>query len=67
MKKGRKPFAPNKLFHSKKKEFNKYFGKSKAKCFSYGNKGHFAKECHARNKNEERIHASTMVEGGEPS
>ena len=43
-KKGRKPFAPKKYFHSKKKEITKNFEKSKFKCFYHGKKGHFARE-----------------------
>ena len=66
MKKRRNPFAPKKLFHAKNK-FKKDFKKSKVEFFYCGNKGYFARECHARKKNEQRLHASTIVEGGEPS
>ena len=66
MKKGRKPFTSNKLFHGKKRMFKKDFDKSKDELFYCGKKGHFAKECYERNKKEGRIHAFTVVEGGEP-
>ena len=67
MKKGRNPFTPNKFFLVKKKESHKEFDKSNIWCFHFQMKGHFTWECYAWKKNEENIHASTVVEGGEAS
>ena len=61
-KKGRKPFAPKKFFHSKKKEITNNFEKSKFKCHHCGKRGHFARECNKRKKDEGNFHASTAVE-----
>ena len=61
-KKGRKPFSPKKYFHTKKKEITKNFEKTKFKCYYYGKKGHFARECNKRKKDEGKFHASTAVE-----
>ena len=60
--KGRKPFSPKKYFHTKKKEITKNFEKSKFKCYYYGKKGHFARECNKRKKDKGKLHASTVVE-----
>ena len=62
MKNGRKPFAPKKLFHAKKKYFTKKFDKSKDKLFYCGKKGHFARECNKRKKDEEKFHSSIAIE-----
>ena len=56
-----------KYFHSKKKEFNKEFNKSKVQCFYCHEKGHYAREFYVNKKSQERFHASTLVEEDGPS
>ena len=61
-KKGRKPFAPKKSLHTKKKEIDKGFDKSKLLCFYCQKLGHFIRDCHVKKRKEGRFHASTAVE-----
>ena len=55
MKKGRKPFAP-------KKVFNKYFDMSKVICSNYGKKVHYPRKCKAKKNGKDQFHASTTIE-----
>ena len=61
-KKGRNPFTPNKLFHAKNKEFTMNFEESKFICLYYGKRGHFARECNEKKKDEGKFYASIVVE-----
>ena len=65
MDKWKKPFAPKKFFHWKK-EFSKYFDKSKVWCYNFQKKGHYAKEWREKKNNKRRFHASTIVEDETP-
>ena len=67
IKKERKPFSPKNTFFAKKKEIHKGMDKSKLRCFYCKKAGHFIRDCDTRKRKEGRIHASTAVEGGEPS
>ena len=66
-KKERKPFYPNNTFRAKNKEIHKGMDKSKLIRFYCKKVGHFIRDCNARKRKEGRVHASTAIEGGEPS
>ena len=60
-KKGRRPFAPKKSLHAKKKEINKGFEKSKLLCFYCQKSRHFIQDCCVKKRKEWSFHASTIV------
>ena len=66
-KKERKPFSPKNTFCAEEKEIHKGMDKSKLICFYCKNASHFIGDCNTRKRKEGRIHASTVVEGGEYS
>ena len=65
--KERKPFPPKNTFRAKKKEIHKGMDKSKLICFYCEKACHFIQDCNTWKGKEGRIHASTAIEGGEPS
>ena len=68
-KKERKPFSPKNTFCEKKEEIHKDMDKSKVIFFYCKKLSHFIWDCNARKRIEGRVHAhaSTTIEGGEPS
>ena len=65
-KKGKKLFALNNFFHSKKKVFNKEFENLKVWFYNCDKKGHYEKECKEKKKGKGMFHASTVVEDETP-
>ena len=62
MKRGKKHFSQKKFSHPNKKVYKKYFKNLKIICYNCDKKGHYARECQAKQIVKEIFDASTAIE-----